>query len=307
MTEPPEVRRGRRTTKQWKPVSHGLYRTIAHLEAPCDDLHAWRLVLPTSGAFTHLTAAREWGWWLPPLPDDLPVLASQSTAQPRPRRTGLRVTRHPRPVEVRHRAGLPLTSPAETLLACARDLGTLDLVVLTDSALHLRSCTLHEVAAVAAARRAGAPRLRRALTLADGRSESPWESVLRMLHVSCDVPVVPQHEVYDEDGSFVARGDLWLRGTRMLHEYDGGTHLERSRQRADLRRGRRLANAGWARRGYTSIDVLRQAVGILRDADLSLGRPHRPEQVRAWHALLADSLFTVAGTTRLRRRWGLAS
>ena len=87
--------------------------------------------------------------------------------------------------------------------------------------------------------------LRRALALADGRSESPWESVLRLLHVSCGVPVVPQHEVYD-DGVLVARGDLWIRGSRMLHEYDSGSHLERQRQRADLRRGRRLANIGWA-------------------------------------------------------------
>jgi hypothetical protein len=51
--------------------------------------------------------------------------------------------------------------------------------------------------------------------------------------------------------------------------------------------------------------VLHQAVGILRDADRSLGRPHDPRRIRTWHRLLAESLFTPAGTELLRRRWGL--
>jgi very-short-patch-repair endonuclease len=200
--------------------------------------------------------------------------------------------------------GLQVAAPAEVLLACARDLGLLDLVVLIDGALQSSSCTEREIADVAGGRRAGAPLLRRALTYADRRSESPWESMLRMLHVACDVPVEPQHRVFDQHGRFLARGDLWIRGTRVLHEYDGGEHLKRPRQRTDLRRGRELANVGWIRRGYTSQEVLHQAVGILRDADMSLGRPHRPERVRAWHALLAESLFTPRGTARLLRRLG---
>ena len=177
--------------------------------------------------------------------------------------------------------------------------------MLIDGALHRGGCTEREIADVAAGRRAGAPLLRRALAYADGRSESPWESMLRMLHVACDVPVEPQHRVFDSYGRFVARGDLWIKGTRVLHEYDGGEHLKRPQQRSDLRRGRDLANIGWVRRGYTSQDVLHQAVSILRDADMSLGRPHRPERVRAWHALLADSLFTPRGMARLQHRLGL--
>lgn len=110
------------------------------------------------------------------------------------------------------RRALPLVRPAEVLLACARDLGLLDLVVLTDAALHLGACSRSEIAGTAARRRAGAPLLRRALRLADGRSESPWESMLRMLHVTCDVEVVPQHQVLDDEGLLVARGDLWIGG-----------------------------------------------------------------------------------------------
>jgi hypothetical protein len=58
----------------------------------------------------------------------------------------------------------------------------LDLVILGDSALHTGDCTLEELAATAAQQRRGAPRLRAALPLLDERSESPWESVMRVLH-----------------------------------------------------------------------------------------------------------------------------
>lgn len=304
--EPPTAPRlGRCRGKDWVRVSHGMHRPVSELDDVRADLAAWRLALPPTGAFTHLTAAREYGWWLPPLPDDLPVFASQLTTDPRPRRDGLRVTRHPHPILVVDLHGLPMAGPAETLLACARDLRLLDLVVLIDAALHMETCERWEIEAIAGLRRAGAPLLRRALELADGRSESAWESLLRVLHVVCGVPVDPQYEVFDADGLFVARVDLWIVGTRTVHEYDGGEHLRRPRQRKDLRRARGLSNIKWVRRGYTSVEVLSQAVTILREADLSLGRPHQPERVRAWYALLAESLFSPSGTAMFRRRIGL--
>ena len=89
-----------------------------------------------------------------------------------------------------------------------------------------------------------------------------------MLNTVCDVSVEPQYEIFDR-GVFVARADLLLNGTRTIHEYDGADHLGRRRQRKDLARARRLGHAGYVRRGYTSHDVLWQAVGILRDADAS--------------------------------------
>ena len=286
-------------------MSHGLHVPLAD-QGPVCDLAAWQLVLPDEGCFTHLTAAGLLGWWLPPLPAGLPVFACQP-AGPYPRRPGLHVRRHPSPVPWSVLEGIRVADPSEVLLAFARDLALLDVVVLIDAALHLESCSRDEVAEAAAPsrRRAGAPLLRRALDLADGRSESAWESLLRVLHVVCDVPVEPQHVLYDDQGRFVARGDVWLVGTRVFHEYDGGEHLKRRRQRKDLHRGRGMTNTAWLRRGYTAEDVLHQGVGILRDADLSLGRPHRPERIRAWHALLAESLFTPSGTAGLLRRLGL--
>jgi hypothetical protein len=293
--------RGRRRGPRWVPVSHGLHRP-----AHADDLHttlaAWQLVLPPSGRFTHLTAAQLLGWWLPPLPDALPVFAAQARIESRPQRPGLVVVRRADPAEPATVGVLRVDPPEEVLVHCARHLALLDVVVLLDSALHSGATTTGRLEAVARQRRRGAPMLRRALPFADGRSESAWETLLRMLHVVCDIEVEPQHRLLDGGGTEVARADLWLVGTNAVHEYDGADHLERKRQRADLARGRRIGNVHWVRRGYTSVEVLHQAVGILRDADLSLGREHDPGRVRRWHVLLAESLFTPSGRAAFLQR-----
>lgn len=91
----------------------------------------------------------------------------------------------------------------------------------------------------------------------------------------------------------------------MLHEYDGEEHRKKKGQQKDLRRGRRLGNGDWQRRGYTDADLVSRAPTVLRDIDISLGRPHDPARIRPWHAMLRQSLFTAAGTQRLRVRWGM--
>lgn len=212
------------------------------------------------------------------------------------------MTRHPSPPSYDIVDGLRIMSVTETVLACARDLCLLDLVVLIDCVLHHEWATIEELQDVAARRRRGAPRLREALTYADGRSESAYETLLRMLHVVCGVEVVPQHELLDEAGFLLARGDLWLVGTRDFHEYDGRDHLDRRRQRKDHKRDRRIGGQDGRRRAYTKDDVLSQGITILRDADRAIGRDHDPARIRAWHDLLRESMFTPAGLAAFCRR-----
>ena len=254
--------------RDWTRVARGAHRLVDAEDEWLAELAAWQLVLPESAAFTGLTVARVLGWWLPPLPADLPVFVAMGRASSRPVRPGLVVCRHPEPPGFALLNGIRIAAPADALLACARVVGLLD--------------------------------------LADGRAESAFEVLLRVLHDSCGIDVEPQYEVFDEYGGFVARGDLWLVRTTTLHEYDGADHLTRPRQRRDLARGRRVAGVEWVRRGYTNVEVLRQGVAILREADAAIGRAHRPERIRAWHELLRDSLFTPAGTARFRTRPGLA-
>lgn len=280
-------------------------RVHALTEGKRRALLAWQRTLPETAGFTHVTAAEVYGWWLPPLPERTPVFVAMPSGAARARRRRLVVSRCVGLAPPREIDGIRVFEPEETLLACARDLGHLDLVVLCDAALQSGAVPPGGLTAAAAARRRGAPALRRAIEVADGRSQSAWESVLRMLHVTCGLDVTPQYRAHDSDGTFLAQGDLWLVGTKTLHEYDGAVHRAGRQHRKDLARDRRLVGAGWTRRGYTSVEVVSQGISILRDADFSVGRAHQPERIRPWHALLADSLFTPSGQVGVLRRWGL--
>jgi very-short-patch-repair endonuclease len=288
----------------WTRVGFGLHRREGQPDELHADLVAWQEVLPESGCLTHLTGAVLHGLWLPPLPDDLPVFVSMSKKDTRPKRPELLVMRHTRPIRTTRRDGLLVATVDEVLLTCARDLGLLDLAVLGDAALRLGLTSKPALQVSAARRRWGAARLLNAVGWMDARSESPWESVMRVFHRACGVPVVPQHVVLDEQGGFVARGDLWIEGSRMLHEYDGAVHRERRTHVEDLARDRRLLAAGWHRRGYTAADLLHRPAEVLRDADLTLGRRHRADRLDPWLRLLEESLFHPAGQERFVRRLG---
>lgn len=211
------------------------------------------------------------------------------------------MTRTAGPVPWTEVDGLRVADAPTTLLACARDVSLLDLVVLVDSALR-SGCPVEDVRAACVPRRRGVVALRAALDLADPRSESPWETILRVMHVTLGASVVPQHPVRDAAGGCVARADLWLEGTTTIHEYDGAVHRGADQHVSDLRRDRALTAAGWTRRGYAAADLRDRPVSVLRDIDDALGRSHDPARIRPWLQLLAPSTVTAAGRTRLLRR-----
>jgi hypothetical protein len=122
------------------------------------------------------------------------------------------------------------------------------------------------------------------------RSESAWESVMRVLRRAADIPVEPQHEIFGQWGRFVARGDLWIAGTNRLHEFDGGKHRAPEVQSRDLTRsavdrGRlpaiRLHQSSAAQRRSLHHRFDRQAAGSQFGSSL----------LRRWNALIADSMF----------------
>jgi len=299
-----EIVRGHPRRVGHQRIAQGLHVRSAEPLELVDRLRALTAVLPASAVFTHLTAAAVRGWWLPQ-PVSHPVFLAVPLGDRYPERAGIRVARlRTAPVPQRV-AGLPVASAADTLLALARDLGPLDLVPLADSALRLGHCTRDALADLAQGRRNGAPALRAVLPLLDPRSESPWESVLRVLHRAAEVDVVPQHVVRDDHGGFVARADLWLVGTRRIHEYDGEVHRELRQHRRDLDRERRLVEAGWQRCGYTATEVLTRGARIIASADAVLSRTWEVRRLRAWQGLVAGSLHAPATRARLTTRWGL--
>lgn len=296
----PAAVRGHPRLKLYVRESRGVHRR-ADLDT---GLHAWQLLMPNTGCFTGLTAAAVRQWWLPPLPRAMPVFMAMGLDDPRPMRRGVLTSRHTREIGFEEIAGLRCAVTPEILLACARWLCVIDVVVLLDCVLHTGQTTRDEIEEIIRPRRPGARRLREALALADERSESAYETLLRLLHVWCGVDVVPQREIVDADGVLVAKVDLWLRGTDAAHEYDGDEHEKAPRRVKDRRRDRRLDKAGYVRRGYTSGDVILRPVTVLEDADRSLGRPHDPSRIRPWTAQLRESLFTPAGRSAFLRRVG---
>lgn len=210
------------------------------------DLAGWQLLLPAHGCFTHLTGAAIRGWWLPPLPAELPVFVSLGQRDPRPLRDGIRAVRLARPCGPELVGGVRVAPAVEILLACAQDLGLVDLVLLLDAAAYAGEVDLEDLrsAQPTLRRRRGLRALRRALELADPRSESPWETLLRLLHFICGVEVQPQYEVPGPHAT-LGRADLWIVGTQTLQEYDGEVHLPRAQQKRDLRRLRRLDEGHW--------------------------------------------------------------
>lgn len=289
----------------WERLSYGLHLPSGDREL-VDELRAWQLVLPPTAAFTSLTAAALRGWWRP-ASIELPVFAALSEADPRPRRSGLLVCRHPVPPAHQLVDGLRVATAAETLLAAARDVGLLDLVILGDSALRQGDCTVVDLWDAAARRRRGAPLLRRAIPLLDPRSESAWESVMRVLHLAADIPVEPQREIRDDRQGFLARADLWICGTRRLHEYDGDAHRTPEGHAADLVRERRLSASGWTRYGYTSQHLLHGGGDVVSDTDRLLARAWDPRRLHAWTELVDNSLYGRRGRARAYGHWRRSS
>ena len=118
--------------------------------------------------------------------------------------------------------GIRVTSAARTLVDLARSGAPSTAVVCADAALQRALITSDELAtSVARAKgRPGVNRARRTLSTADGRSESPGETLTR-LAVRSVAEFDLQVEITDENGHFVGRADLGVRGAGLLVEFDG--------------------------------------------------------------------------------------
>jgi hypothetical protein len=128
---------------------------------------------------------------------------------------------------------------------------------------------------------------------------------MRLLHRAADIPVEPQHVLVDGNDAFVARADLWLCGTRRVHEYDGAGHRDPEVHEADLARDRAISLARWERHGFTKRQLLQGGASIIRATDELLRRAWHPGRIQGWEDALNASMLRPAGRTRVQRRWGL--
>ena len=126
--------------------------------------------------------------------------------------------------------GFEVTGPVRTALDLARSLPHEAAVVTLDAALHIGALTqgalrerLFDIAGTPGSRSAA-----RAVSAADGRSESVGESRSRvMLHRWKLAPSALQFEVRSGDGDLLGRSDFAWESDRLLGEFDGRTKYGR--------------------------------------------------------------------------------
>ncbi|MCL8253234.1 hypothetical protein AERO_17750 [Aeromicrobium fastidiosum] len=282
-------------------------RGVAQLAAGADDLastcRAVALVLPDDAVFTHVTAAVLRGWWMP-MADTFPLVACTDGETTHHDRRGVFVRRCDIPPGHRQRLGdVAVASPEWTIVELSEHLALLDLVAVIDGALHLGHTTVADIRATMRRGRRGVRVLRRALDLADGRSESWWETMLRLLHVLSGFAVDPQERVLIRAGVEVARVDLRIRGTRRVVEYDGSGHRDREQHQDDLRREKALQREGLERYGYIATEIVGGARQIVRDAEDAAGRAHVGSRADLWLAEARLATISLTGRAALARRF----
>ncbi len=302
------VPRHRFLTVDWQRVSRGLYARCAPRRPLVETAAMMAAVLPRDSGFGSFTSAELRGWWMPNRLTALRPMLATTTSAVHVQRNGLYVRRSSF-ADLEEIAGVPVVSAAQTVAELARDLALVDLVPFVDCAL--RDGTDASVILEAARRgMRGCRRLRDAVTLGDDRSESWWESILRLMHVLPGLGPVDCQVELENSGLFIARADLHLVGTNRYPEYDGGEHRDPERHDADLGRDKRMSRAVHERFGYTSREIIRTPQMIIRDAEDARGWPRDPERVRTWLQHAGGSSLTSYGRSLLAgrlRRYHLAS
>jgi len=142
------------------------------------------------------------------------------------------------------------TNPLRTVLDCARELPLREAVVVGDAALGAGLVLDDLRAAAGAASGRGARSLRLAVSLMDGRAESPLESCLRLLLLALG-QVVPQVHI-----AGVGRVDFLVDGWLVVEADGFAHHSTRESYREDRRRANALAALGYRLLRFTYEDVV---------------------------------------------------
>jgi very-short-patch-repair endonuclease len=118
----------------------------------------------------------------------------------------------------------------------------------------------------------GCARARKVLPVADPRSESPMESVVRWLVIEAGLPHPElQYVVRDAAGAFLARADFAWPERKVLVEFDGDVHRERDVFVKDVRRQNAVLAAGWTLLRFTSADAVGRPAELVEQIRTALG------------------------------------
>lgn len=164
-------------------------------------------------------------------------------------------------------SGLWVTSPLRTLIDCRLLLTPEALVCAMDAALHRGLVTNQRLAAATCRVKGwrGAPAFRAAAALADGRAESPGETLTRLVLLPALPGLVPQVRLLDDAGRIVARFDLGDEELLLAVEFDGRRGHEGEPMVAkDRGRDLRTETFGWTTERVRWFEVRRQQDALRR-------------------------------------------
>lgn len=232
------------------------------------------LTAPEGAVVSHATAAALFGVAIPLVKDDLRVHLTVATGSAVRARADRVIHRMPlSPDEIVRRGAFQVTDPARTWRDLATVLQPPALLAVADQCLD-GLCAQADLERQLSRRATGrgSARARAVLPLADRRAESPMESVLRWLLMEAGVrrPVL-QHVIHDASGRFVARADFAWPDKKVIVEFDGDVHRDRSVFVKDLRRQNALIAEGWTVLRFSSADVLGRPEEIVAEISRALG------------------------------------
>jgi very-short-patch-repair endonuclease len=179
------------------------------------------------------------------------------------------------------------TGKLRTVLDCARTFPFAAGLTVADSALRLGVIDRSQLA-VAAGELAGpgSRRARRVAAAADGRSESPLESVLRSLLIEAGFDGF-EPQIVIRDGVFSARVDLGHRELLLALEADSfAYHGTRTALMRDCRRHTNLTIRGWRLLRFSWEDVMfdpEWVVDVIRQAMAGSAGHHNLPEVAVAH------------------------
>lgn len=158
--------------------------------------------------------------------------------------------------EITCRQGFPVTTALRTLRDATAGRQFADALVLADAALHRGLVGQDEIIDLSGLGRTAA----RAMRVADGRSESPFESRVRAELLGARLPPPDLQHVITDGGRFLARVDLAWPRLKLGVEADGaGVHASADALRDDVRRQNLILAAGWHLLRFTWADLGRIA------------------------------------------------
>ncbi|RIK14578.1 MAG: hypothetical protein DCC50_10800 [Acidobacteria bacterium] len=246
-------------------VARGAYveaRLLDPSEPAAHHRHRLRgIVLTRHGALaaSHLSAAVLHG--LPVLERCLERVRVVHTKDRRNTRSFDTYTVHPCPGKdgLTTHEGVRTVVPALAVIGTALVAGTWSGQMAADAALRKALTTGDELKDWLARmpRHPGVARARNIVDLADPKSESPGESILRLLLLDLGHEVVSQYPIEDADGRVFAYTDFYLPRLRVAVEFDGmvkyggvegkrALDAERRRERRIEQRGHGVARVIWS-------------------------------------------------------------